>query len=93
VANTDDWGLVCKITRYREIDDNVTHLTVKVEEYQRDLEAARANLTSCESRLMFAQAAERVKPLCNVPRKMTAVRSVWKRAYGVQHTYVWGCPL
>jgi hypothetical protein len=34
MANTDDWGLACKITRYRKIDDDITHLVVKVEEYQ-----------------------------------------------------------
>jgi hypothetical protein len=73
VAETDDWGLAREITRYRQIDDNITHLAVKVEEYQRDLEAVQANLTSCESHLMFARAAECVKTLCNVLRKMTAV--------------------
>jgi hypothetical protein len=40
VANTDNWGLVQEVTCYREIDDDVTHLTVKIEEYQQDLEAA-----------------------------------------------------
>jgi hypothetical protein len=40
VADIDDWGLAQEITRYREIDDNITHLTVKIEEYQRDLDAA-----------------------------------------------------
>ena len=73
VAETDDWGLAREITQYRQIDDNITHLTVKVKEYQLDLEAVQANLTSCESHLMFARAAERVKTLCNVLRKMTAV--------------------
>jgi hypothetical protein len=55
VAKTDDWGLAREITHYWQIDDDITHLTVKVEEYQRDLKAARANLTSCESCLMFAR--------------------------------------
>jgi hypothetical protein len=40
VADIDDWGLAQEITRYREIDDDITHLTVKIEEYQHDLNAA-----------------------------------------------------
>jgi hypothetical protein len=88
VADTDDWGLAQEITHYREINDNVTHLAVKVEEYQWDLEAARANLTSYESRLMLAQATEHVEPLYNMLRKMTAVHSGWKRVHRVQSTYV-----
>jgi hypothetical protein len=39
MADTDDWSLVREITRYREIDDDITHLAVKVEEYQCDLNA------------------------------------------------------
>jgi hypothetical protein len=93
VAETDNWGLAREITRYRQIDDDITHLAVKVKEYQRDLEAAWANLTLYESCLMFAQAAEHVKTLRNVPRKMTAVHSGWKSAHGVQATYVRGRPL
>jgi hypothetical protein len=89
VADTDDWGLVREIMRYREIDDDVTHLTVKIKEYQWDLEAARASLTSYESRLILARAAEHVEPLHNIPRKMTVVHSGWKRSdCGVQSTYV-----
>jgi hypothetical protein len=83
VAETNDWGLVREITHYQQIDDDITHLAVKVEEYQRDLKAAQANLTLCESRLMFACAAEHVETLRNVPRKMTAVCSGWRSAHGV----------
>jgi predicted nucleic acid-binding Zn-ribbon protein len=75
VAETDNWGLAREIMHYQQIDDNITHLAVKVKEYQRDLEAARANLTSCESHLMFAHATEHVEMLHNVLRKMTEVRS------------------
>jgi hypothetical protein len=90
VADTDDWGLVHKITRYREIDDDVTHLAVKIEEYQHDLDATHASLMSCESQLMLVQATEHVVTLCNVLRKMGAIRSGWKRAAGrrVHTTYV-----
>jgi hypothetical protein len=93
VAETDDWGLAREITRYQQINDDITHLTVKVEEYQRDLEAAQANLTSCESCLMFASTAEHIKTLRNILRKMTAVHLGWKSAHGVQATYVRGHPL
>jgi hypothetical protein len=34
VTKTDDWGLAREIARYRQIDDDITHLAVKVEEYQ-----------------------------------------------------------
>jgi hypothetical protein len=73
MAETNNWGLVQEITRYRQIDDDIMHLAVKVEEYQRDLEVAQANLTLCESRLMFAWAVEHVETLCNILRKMMAV--------------------
>jgi hypothetical protein len=63
VAETDNWGLSREITRYWQINNDITHLAVKVKEYQQDLEAARANLTSCESHLMFTQAAECVETL------------------------------
>jgi hypothetical protein len=88
VADTDDWGLAREITQYREIDDDVTHLAVKIEEYQRDLEAAQVSLTACESHLMLALAAERVELLHNILQKMTAVCSGWKRSHRVQNTYI-----
>jgi hypothetical protein len=88
VAETNDWGLAREIMCYQQIDDDITCLAVKVKEYQQDLKAAQADLTSCESHLMFACAAEHVETLCNVLRKMTAVRSGWKSMHGVQATYV-----
>jgi hypothetical protein len=94
VADTDNWGLAREITQYREINDDIIHLAVKIEEYQRDLEAAWASLTACESCLMLARAAECIEPLHNIPRKMTAVCSGWKRSgCDVQSTYVQECPL
>jgi hypothetical protein len=36
VADTDNWGFAREITRYRLLDDNITALAVKIEEYQRD---------------------------------------------------------
>jgi hypothetical protein len=79
VADTDDWGFAREVARYRILDDEITALAVKIEEYQRDLDAARAHLGSCESRLMLARAAERVATLENVPRKIGALRSGWKK--------------
>jgi hypothetical protein len=79
VADTDDWGFAREVARYRTLDDEITALAVKIEEYQRDLDAARARLGSCESRLMLARAAERVATLENVPRKIGALRSGWKK--------------
>jgi hypothetical protein len=40
VAEINDWGLAREVTHYQQIDDDITHLAVKVEEYQRDLKAA-----------------------------------------------------
>jgi hypothetical protein len=79
VADTDDWGFAREVARYRTLDDEITTLAVKIEGYQRDLDAARARLGSCESRLMLARAAERVATLENVPRKIGALRSGWKK--------------
>jgi hypothetical protein len=94
VADTNDWGLAWEITQYREIDDHITHLAVKIKEYQCDLDAARASLMSCESWLMLACASEHVKTLHNIPRKTGTICSGWKRAVGrgVHTTYVQGYP-
>jgi hypothetical protein len=34
VTKTNDWGLAREIARYRQIDDDITRLAVKVKEYQ-----------------------------------------------------------
>jgi hypothetical protein len=79
VADTDDWGFAREVARYRILDNEITALAVKIEEYQRDLDAARARLGTCKTRLTLAQAAERVAVLENVPRKIGALRSGWKK--------------
>jgi hypothetical protein len=79
VADTGDWGYAWEIACYRMLNDEVTAVVVKIEEYQRDLDAAHAHLRSCESRLMLARAAERLTTLQNVPRKIGALCSGWKK--------------
>jgi hypothetical protein len=79
VADTGDWGYAWEIARYRMLDDEITAMAVKIEEYQCDLDAACARLGSCESRLMLARAAERVTTLQNVLRKIGALRLGWKK--------------
>jgi hypothetical protein len=79
VADTEDWGLAREIAQYRELDNDVTAVAIKIEEYQRDLDAARARLSSCETRLTLARAAERLATLENVPRKIGALQSGWKK--------------
>jgi hypothetical protein len=86
VANTDDWGLACEITRYHELDDDITTIAIKIEQYQRDLDATWACLSSCESRLMLACASEWVATLQNIPRKVGAVRLGWKRGSRMPHS-------
>jgi hypothetical protein len=49
VADTGDWGYAWEIARYRELDYDILAMAVKIEEYQRDLDAAHARLGSCES--------------------------------------------
>jgi hypothetical protein len=49
VADTGDWGYAREIAHYRQLDDDIMATAVKIEEYQRDLDAARAHLGSCES--------------------------------------------
>jgi hypothetical protein len=49
VANTGDWGFAQEVTCYRQLDDDITVVAIKIEEYQRDLDATRAHLGSCES--------------------------------------------
>jgi hypothetical protein len=63
VADTNDWGLACKIMHYCKIDNNITALAVKLEGYQHDIDAAWASLMSCESCLMLACTMECVEPL------------------------------
>jgi hypothetical protein len=80
VADTGDWGFAREVARYRQLNDDITAVAVKIEEYQWDLDAARAQLGSCESRLMLAWATERVMTLQNVPRKIGALCSGWKKS-------------
>jgi hypothetical protein len=79
VADTDNWGLAHKIACYCELDNDVTVVAIEIEQYQRDLDATQARLSSCESHLMLARASEQVATLQNIPRKVGAVRSGWKR--------------
>jgi hypothetical protein len=79
VADTGDWGYAREIARYHELNYDITAVAVKIEEYQCDLDAARARLGLCESQLMLVRAAERVTTLQNVLRKMGALRSGWKK--------------
>jgi hypothetical protein len=80
VADTGDWGLAREVTWYHKLDDDIASLALKIEEYQRDMDMARARLGSCETRLTLARAAERLATLQNVPRKIGALRSGWKRS-------------
>jgi hypothetical protein len=80
VADTGDWGYAQEITRYRELDYDIVAVAVKIKEYQCDLDTAHACLGSCESRLMLARATERVTTLQNVPRKIGALCSGWKKS-------------
>jgi hypothetical protein len=79
VADMDDWGLAREVMCYRKLDNNVTAITIKIKQYQHNLDAVRAWLASCESRLMLAHASEQVATLQNMPRKLGAVRLGWKR--------------
>jgi hypothetical protein len=79
VADTDDWGLAREVAWYRELNNDIAAVAIKIEEYQRDLDAVRACLGSCETRLMLARAAERLATLQNVPRKIGALCSGWKK--------------
>jgi hypothetical protein len=39
VAETDNWGLACEIMHYHEINNDITVLTIKLEQYQQDIDA------------------------------------------------------
>jgi hypothetical protein len=80
VADTGDWGFTWEVSRYHQLDDDITVVAIKIEEYQHDLDAAHARLGSCESWLMLAQATERVTTLQNMPRKIGALCSGWKKS-------------
>jgi hypothetical protein len=75
VADTEDWGLAREIARYRELNNDVTAVALKIEEYQCDMDTAHACLSSCETRLTLARAAERLATLEGIPRKVGALRS------------------
>jgi hypothetical protein len=79
MADTRDWGYTREIACYRMLDDEVTTVAVKIEEYQHDLDAACTHLGSCESCLTLARAAERVATLQNIPRKIGALHLGWKK--------------
>jgi hypothetical protein len=79
VADTDDWGLAREVGCYCELDDDITVVAIKIKQYQCDLNAIQAWLVSCESRLTLTCASECITTLQNIPRKLKAVRSGWKR--------------
>jgi hypothetical protein len=58
VADTDDWGLAREVARYRELDNDIAAVAIRIKEYQRDLDTTRARLGSCETRLMLTCATE-----------------------------------
>jgi hypothetical protein len=74
VADMDDWGLAREITRYHELDNDITAIAIKIKQYQHNLNTTQAWLTSCESCLMLAHASKQVATLQNIPRKVGAVR-------------------
>jgi hypothetical protein len=39
VADMDNWGLAYEVMRYRELDDDVTTVAIKIEQYQHNLDA------------------------------------------------------
>jgi len=41
VADMDDWGLAREVACYRELDDNITALVIKIEQYQHNLNAVQ----------------------------------------------------
>jgi hypothetical protein len=49
VADTGDWGFAREVARYCQLNNNITAVAIKIEEYQHDLDAARARLGSCKS--------------------------------------------
>jgi hypothetical protein len=79
VADMDDWGLARDIAQYCKLDDNITTIVIKIEQYQCNLDTLRARLSTCESRLTLARASERVATLQNIPRKIGVVHSGWKK--------------
>jgi hypothetical protein len=85
VADTDNWGLAREVTRYCKLNDDITTVAIKIEQNQHDLDAIWAHLSSCESRLMLTRASERVAMLQNLPRKVGAIRSGWKRNSRMPH--------
>jgi hypothetical protein len=48
MADTDDWGLAREVAHYCELEDDTATLTIKINQYQWDLDATQASLASCE---------------------------------------------
>jgi hypothetical protein len=93
ITSTKDWGLAREITQYRDLDNDITALAIKLKAYQHNINATRADLMSCKSCLMLAHAAKQVKTLQNIAHKPEAVQSGWKRTHrGMCSTYVHGHP-
>jgi len=75
----DNWGLTCKVHRYRDLNREFSKACVKLEQMQVDLDVISQARSSSETRLLLARASEQVDKLENVPRKAQATRSAWKR--------------
>src|SRR6267142_123424 len=79
LIDLNDWGLTCKVHRYRDLDREFTDTCIKLEQMQVDLNAISQARAASETRLLLARASEQVDKLENVPRKTQATHSAWKR--------------
>jgi len=79
LINHNDWGLTCKVHRYRDLDREFSDACVKLEQMQVDLNMISQARAASETRLLLARASEQVDKLENVPRKTQATHSAWKR--------------
>ena len=79
IAENSDWGLSREIARFRELDNDIMDLAIKLEVMGSELDALHQARSDSESRLVLARAADKAAMLQNVPRKPQAMRSAWKR--------------
>jgi hypothetical protein len=77
VADTGDWGISREIQCYRDLDDEVNELSIKLDILSSDLNAAHNHCSCSKACLQMAQAPEKTTQLQNI--KPATSCSAWKR--------------
>ena len=78
VNDLNDWGLLADIHWYRQYDQDITHITQKMELLEADSQNLHKTCHLCEECLITACLADKVKHL-SIHTPIGAIQSAWKK--------------